>query len=96
MHVQNGYPFKIFRMKSGVIAMLQMMFERDTAWHSLKIALIVGTILTLINHMGDLMSRHITAPLLFSILLTYCVPYVVAATGVIHGKAQLRNLQRNS
>ena len=83
-------------MKSGSIAMLQMMFERDTAWHSLKIALIVGTILTVINHMSDLLSRHFTAPLLFSIVLTYCVPYVVAATGVIHGKAQFRKLQNNA
>ena len=45
---------------------------------STKIALIVGTILMLINQLDVLMSGEISLIILVKILLTYCVPYCVS------------------
>ena len=54
-------------------------------------ALIVGTILTAINH-GDLLVAG-TAPPLTKVALTYCVPYCVTTWGAITGKLALLHRQ---
>ena len=51
-------------------------FARDTVVRAVKVAAIVGTILTAINQ-GDMILAGVTPPL-FKILLTYCVPYCVS------------------
>ncbi len=47
-------------------------------------ALIVGTILTLINH-GDVLLAGAVPPI-HKVLLTYCVPYCVTTWGAVTGK----------
>lgn len=47
-------------------------------------ALVVGTILTAINH-GDAIFAG-AAPPWFKVALTYCVPYCVATWGAVSGK----------
>ena len=54
-------------------------------------ALIVGTILTAINH-GDLLVAG-TAPPLAKVALTYCVPYCVTTWGAVTGKLALLRRQ---
>ena len=51
---------------------------------ALMTALVVGTILTTINH-GDVILRGESINY-FKILLTYCVPFCVTTWGAIHGK----------
>jgi hypothetical protein len=46
-------------------------------------ALVVGTILVLINQGGVLMAGQLPASLLWQVPLTYCVPFCVATWGVL-------------
>jgi hypothetical protein len=62
--------------------------ERDTLICSLKTALLVGSILGLINHGPALVTGHFTTAQLAPLLLTYLVPFSVATYGQIQGKRQ--------
>lgn len=60
---------------------MQAAFEREAVLRSLKVALIVGTALNLINQ-GDAMMN--SEPInIFKCLLTYAVPYCVATYGAV-------------
>ena len=48
---------------------------------SLKVALIVGTVLALINHYDAIVSGRLGSTGVLQILLTYVVPYSVATFG---------------
>ena len=62
----------------------QLAFSDGTTKKALKSALVVGTILTSINH-GDVILKGESINY-FKILLTYCVPFCVTTWGAIHGK----------
>ncbi len=60
--------------------------ERRCVARSLKVALVVGTILALINHFDSIVSGSLGPAVTFQILLTYAVPYSVATFGsAMHG-----------
>lgn len=67
--------------------------ERDTLVRSIKTALVVGTILALINHGQDLLSGQFSLRWIIPMLLTYLVPFVVATYGQVQGKRQRDALQ---
>jgi Mg/Co/Ni transporter MgtE len=50
-------------------------------WRSIKVALIVGTILALINHFDVIFTGKLTSTIIFQVLLTYFVPYSVSTYG---------------
>ena len=56
-------------------------FERTCVIRSVKIALVVGTILALINHSGAILGGSLDAISAAQVLLTYLVPYTVATVG---------------
>jgi hypothetical protein len=60
------------------------MFGDGTPKKALLTALIVGTILTLINHGDQIMAGQM--PPMFKVGLTYCVPYCVTTWGAVTGK----------
>jgi hypothetical protein len=62
----------------------QMAFGDNTPRKALYTALVVGSILTMINH-GDIILAG-EAPPFFKVALTYCVPYCVTTWGAIMGK----------
>ena len=62
----------------------QMIFGDKTPKKAFFTALVVGTILTMINH-GDIILAG-GAPPLLKVVLTYCVPYCVTTWGAIMGK----------
>ncbi len=62
--------------------------QRDTLRCSAKTALVVGTVLGLINHGQVLLTGHFTVDHLGPLLLTYLVPFSVATYGQIQGKRQ--------
>ena len=62
----------------------QLIFGDGTPRKAFLTALVVGTILTMINH-GDLIVMGLWPPLP-KLLLTYCVPYCVTTWGAITGK----------
>ncbi len=53
-------------------------FEKRCVARALKVALIVGTVLALINHFDSIASGSLDAAVTFQILLTYTVPYSVS------------------
>jgi membrane-associated PAP2 superfamily phosphatase len=68
-------------------------FERATLWFSIRMALVIGTILGIINHGQAIVTGHFTSDRLFSLLLTYCVPFSVSLFSQIQGKRQRDRFQ---
>ena len=62
----------------------QLAFGDGTPKKALMTALVVGTILTLINH-GDVILAGGSINY-FKVVLTYCVPFCVTTWGALHGK----------
>jgi hypothetical protein len=62
--------------------------ERDTLVRSFKVALLIGSILGLINHGPALLAGHFTSNQLVPLFITYLVPFSVATYGQIQGKRQ--------
>ncbi len=50
---------------------------------SAQTALVVGSLLTVINHGVNLLQGHASAALLWQVPLTYCVPFCVATWGAL-------------
>ncbi|MFT4926723.1 MAG: hypothetical protein ACI8WB_002821 [Phenylobacterium sp.] len=67
---------------------------REVVLRSLKVALVVGILLTLINH-GDVIYKEgitgIDANRLLKIVLTFCVPYMVSTYASV--STQVQNVQ---
>lgn len=60
---------------------LKHAFDRVCIYRAVKTALVVGTILALINHYDDIIHGNFTATNVFQMLITYLVPYSVATWG---------------
>ena len=65
-------------------SILQMILGDGTPKKAVLTALVVGTILTTINH-GDTISNGLMPPV-WKVFLTYCVPYCVTTWGAATGK----------
>ncbi len=65
-------------------SLTQMVLGDGTPKKAIVTALVVGTILTAINH-GDVILSGL-APPIWKVILTYCVPYCVTTWGAITGK----------
>ena len=73
----------------------QLILEGGTPKRAFFPALVVGTILTAINH-GDVFLDG-SMPPIWKIVLTYCVPYCVTTWGAVTGKlAEWRRLTGGS
>ena len=70
--------------KTATPDFFQLAFGNGTPKKALMTALVVGTILTTINH-GDFILRGESINF-YKIMLTYCVPFCVTTWGAIHGK----------
>jgi len=62
---------------------LQLALRRDIRRRGLKVGLIVGTILTLINQGDYILSGAVSAAIIGKILLTFCVPYCVSTYAAV-------------
>ena len=62
--------------------------EPDTLLRSSRTALVVGTILALINHGQDLLGGQLSPRWIIPMLVTYLVPFSVATYGQVQGKRQ--------
>ena len=60
--------------------------QREILLRSLKTALLVGTILALINHGQQFLSGQFAPAWIIPMLITYCVPFMVATYGQAQGK----------
>ncbi len=74
-------------------ALIAYCLERPTLLFSIKMALVVGTLLAVINQGQAIVTGHFTSDRLLPMLLTYCVPFAVAMYSQIQGKRQRDCLQ---
>ncbi len=58
---------------------IAILTSRHVVTTSLKVAVVVGTILALINHGPSIVSLSLTTQQLYQIVLTYAVPYAVSS-----------------
>ena len=58
---------------------LKLLLSPDIVARSLRISLVVGTILVLINHLDSIVAGAMNGVLAGKILLTYMVPYAVSS-----------------
>jgi hypothetical protein len=70
--------------------------ERDTLARSAKTALVVGTILALINHGQDLLSGQLSLRWVVPLLVTYLVPFSVATYSQVQGERQRDRIYASS
>ncbi len=69
-------------------SLLAYCLEWETVRFSLKMALVVGTLLAIINHGYALLTGHFMLGEVWSVLLTYCVPFAVSMYSQVQGKRQ--------
>jgi hypothetical protein len=69
-------------------SLISYCLERATLLFAIKLALIVGTILALINHGQAIFTGHFTYDQLIPILITYCVPFTVSMYSQVQGKRE--------
>lgn len=67
-------------------AALSIVFRREHLRKTLKIALIVGCILTLINQLDVFLNDEATTVTFVKTGLNFCVPFVVSNLGLLAGK----------
>jgi hypothetical protein len=65
---------------------LRIVFRRDHLRRTVKIALVVGTILTLINQLDVILKGDATTLIWLKCALNYCVPFIVSNLGLLAGK----------
>ena len=70
LHITMGNRFELF---------VKNFFRQETVYRALKVALVVGPILIIINHYDALLSLELHRHLYFKIALTFLVPYCVSA-----------------
>ena len=69
-------------------SLISYCLERTTLLFAFKLALIVGTILALINHGEAIFTGHLTFDQLIPMLITYCVPFSVSMYSQVQGKRE--------
>jgi hypothetical protein len=65
---------------------LRICLRREHLRRTLRIALVVGTILTIINQADVILRGDATAVTWIKGALNYCVPFVVSNLGLLAGK----------
>jgi hypothetical protein len=65
---------------------LRICFKREHLRRTVKIALVVGTILTLINQLDVILRGDATSITWVKAGLNYCVPFIVSNLGLLAGK----------
>jgi len=65
--------------ESALRTFLKNFFRQETVLRAIKVALVVGPVLIIINHHDTLLNLEFTPPLYFKIFLTFLVPFCVSA-----------------
>ena len=58
---------------------LKNFFRRETVLRAIRVALVIGPILIIINHHDQLLELNLTPRLALKCILTFLVPYCVSA-----------------
>src|SRR5258708_3185814 len=84
---------ELTNMRGSPRPLIAYCLERPTLLFSIKMALVVGTLLAVINHGQAIVTGNFTSDRLLSLLLPYCVPFAVSLYSQIQGKRQRDRLQ---
>jgi hypothetical protein len=68
---------------NAIVQWLNLAFRRDVVRRALRTAVIVGSILTAINHGEEIISCTLTRYAIGQICLTIMVPYIVSTTSSV-------------
>jgi hypothetical protein len=60
--------------------------DPKVVWLAVRVAVVIGSVLTLINHFDLLLGAPVTSTVLAQIGLTYVVPYCVSTHGQVFGR----------
>jgi hypothetical protein len=74
------------RARRTVAEALSICMRREHLRRTVRIALVVGVVLTLINQADVIISGDATAVTGVKIALNFCVPFVVSNLGLLAGK----------
>jgi hypothetical protein len=66
-------------MEKGLRLFIKNFFRRETILRAIKVALVVGPILIIINHHDSLLQFEFSHRLYFKFMLTFLVPFCVSA-----------------
>ena len=72
---------------------LRICFRREHVRRTVRIALVVGTILTIINQADVIIGGDAKTLTWFKVGLNYCVPFVVSNLGLLAGKRAERETE---
>lgn len=67
---------------------LQLAARRDVVTRARRVALLVGTILTVFNQGDMILSGMLTPAVIAKIALTFCVPYCVSSYAAVEAVRQ--------
>jgi hypothetical protein len=73
-------------MSVQIMTFREALFLPTTIKRSVKVALLVGTLLIFINHANTILSGHWPEP--WEVLLTYLVPYLVSSHATAANKSE--------
>lgn len=65
------------------MSFISLAFSKQVVTRAIKVALIVGTLLALINHGERLFAMSLTGQDYFKVILTYFVPYAVSTWSAV-------------
>lgn len=77
-------------MEPHVNEQLRIAIHPETVKRAVRVALVIGTALALINHHDELLVGGLTAKVVTQILVTYFVPYLVSTHGQVVAKVDKR------
>jgi len=66
-------------MEKGLRLFIKNFFRQETILRAIKVALVVGPILIIINHHDSLLQLEFSNSLYFKFMLTFLVPFCVSA-----------------
>jgi len=70
--------------------------QPDVVLRSLKVSLVVGSILTFINHFDTILAYGLNGNVGIKILLTYCVPYCVSTYSSVSAMLNFERMQSST
>lgn len=59
-----------------------------TVWRALRVSIVVGTVLSVINHYDAWFAGEFSSTNVIQIVITYLVPYLVSTHGQVYGSRE--------
>lgn len=75
---------------------IEISFSKKIAFTSIKVAIVVGTLLNLINQWTAITTLDVDRISFSKLLLTYCVPYLVSTFSAVQAKINFKDEEISS